>query len=95
MVNSDKMNTDNVTLGNIPTLTQSHTALLAAKTNNNYYAILDSSTTDTYLTKEAPTLRKTADHEKITVTIPDGNRLVSSHKSTLNLPLLPPTACKG
>jgi hypothetical protein len=84
-----------VTLDHIPTPTKSHTALLAAKTNNNYYAILDSSTTDTYLTKEAPTLRKTVDHEKILVTTPDGNRLVSPHKSKLNLPLLPPTACEG
>jgi hypothetical protein len=95
MVNSDKINTDNVTLDHIPTPTQSHTALLAVKKNNSYYAILDSGTTDTYLTKEAPTLCKTADHEKITVTIPDGNQLVSSHKNTLNLPLLPPTAREG
>ena len=32
--------------------------------NNNYYAILDSSTTDTYQTEEAPTIHKTADHKK-------------------------------
>ena len=84
MVNSDKINTDNVTLDQVPTPTQSHTSLLAAKINNNYYAILDSGTTDTYLTEEAPTIHKTAVHEEIKLMIPDGSQLISSYKSTLN-----------
>ena len=56
--------------------------------NHNYYAILDSGTTDTYLTEAAPVIHKTTDHEEIIVTIPDGSQLNSSHKSTLDLTLL-------
>ena len=83
MENSDEINTENVTLNQIPNPTQSHIALLAAKMNNNYYAILDSGTTDTYLTEEALTIHKTAYHEKIKVTVPNGSQLISSQKRAL------------
>jgi hypothetical protein len=48
-----------------------------------------------YLTEAAPVIHKMTDHEEIRVTIPYGHQLKSSHKSTLDLPLLPQTACEG
>ena len=58
---------------------QANTSSLIPRTNTKYdEAIVDTGVTSHYLTKDAPVI-ESAQENKIQITLPDGNKLFSTH----------------
>ena len=71
------------------------TTTLDPTLNKNYYAILDSGASSNFIMDSAVVKEKHTEHEQKRVTLPDGRKIVSSHKCELDLPNLPPEARQG
>jgi hypothetical protein len=61
----------------------------------NDYAIADTGTTGHYLKPSSPNLDRQPDLQPITVRMPNGDGIQSSHTCLLNLPALPPGSTKA
>ena len=59
------------------------------------WAVLDSGATGNFLVTDAPLNDRTEAHEPLTVTLPDGNRVNSTHVGLLDIPRLPRQARIG
>ena len=63
--------------------------------NIHKWAILDSGATSNFLTTAAQVTNKETIYDDITVSLPDGNKVKSTHKCTVNIPGLPIEARRG
>jgi hypothetical protein len=88
----------------IPYATANPQANQTHNTTSNYYnllaedddyAILDSGASDNYGKETAPSEKKTAKHDQISVTVPNGATMKSSHLTVFPIPNLPTKAKEG
>ena len=70
-------------------------AITLTKANVHKWAILDSGATSNFMMTNAHVDTKEATTEGINVSLPDGNKVQSTHRCTLNIPGLPKAARKG
>ena len=59
------------------------------------WAVLDSGATGNFLVTDAPLVDKRDTHEPLTVTLPDGSKVQSTHTGLLDIPRLPRAARLG